>query len=542
VGPRAYVDDHGLGAISNNFVNTNAALQVAASRLVDLLDEIGLKIDPRKSEIMHFSGRLKVDPPEPLKLNLYGTKTLIRPPTTGYIRWLGAFLDSKLSWKLHAQVMNERGRTILSRMKLLGNTIRGMNQSNKRTLVNACIEPVLTYCTPIWYRPDKLQKHLIKKLETIHNDAMRWVLGVFRTTPTMALNVLSDIPPLHLTIDKLAKGMCLRLFWLPLTSPVIRLFRLPLTSPVIRRIPVAYVPPRGRWKQLHIPFSRPLIPKPTTRPSKVTDLQFMSTKLPPDTERTYHFIDQNAPWALDLFSHPFYGRMSTNSDPPPRNKQKSLASNHNVQWYQSATQPHTLIIYTDGSRHLTNNSSAGYGVIGRYMGKIVYSQSIHLGKRLSAYDAEMSALAHGGLFASKFVPKHPTISGVLFFSDSSATLKTIMNGGPHASQFSSILFRHKMYTLLSNHPNVKIHMSWTPGHRGVLGTALADKNAKRGSKNKSKSKALVSYSSKSFMKEKAKKDLKADWIEEHERNKESPSTGFADAARCQGHRPYTDDT
>ena len=50
----------------------------------------------------------------------------------------------------------------------------------------------------------------------------------------------------------------------------------------------------------------------------------------------------------------------------------------------------------------------------------------------------MSALAHGGLFASKFVPKHPTISRVLFFSDSSATLKTIMNGGPHASQFSSI--------------------------------------------------------------------------------------------------------
>jgi len=149
VGPRAYVDDHGLGAISNNFVNTNAALQVAASRLVDLLDEIGLKIDPRKSEIMHFSGRLKVDPPEPLELNLYGTRTLIRPPTTGYIRWLGAFLDSKLSWKLHAQVMNERGRTILSGMKLLGNTIRGMNQSNKRTLVNACIEPVLTYCAPI---------------------------------------------------------------------------------------------------------------------------------------------------------------------------------------------------------------------------------------------------------------------------------------------------------------------------------------------------------------------------------------------------------
>ena len=63
---------------------------------------------------------------------------------------------------------------------------------------------------------------------------------------------------------------------------------------------------------------------------------------------------------------------------------------------------------------------------------------------------------------------------------------------PHASQFSLVLFRHKIYSLLKNHPNVQVHMSWTPGHRGVLGTALADKNAKRGSKNKSRSEALVS--------------------------------------------------
>ena len=33
------------------------------------------------------------------------------------------------------------------------------------------------------------------------------------------------------------------------------------------------------------------------------------------------------------------------------------------------------------------------------------------------------------------------------------------------------------------------------------------------------------------MKEKAKKDLREDWIKEHEHNKGSPSTGFADAAK-----------
>jgi len=43
----------------------------------------------------------------------------------------------------------------------------------------------------------------------------------------------------------------------------------------------------------------------------------------------------------------------------------------------------------------------------------------------------------------------------------------------HTSQFSSVLFRHKMYNLLTNHPNIKVHMNWTPGHRGVLGTGIS---------------------------------------------------------------------
>ena len=444
---------------------------------------------------------------------------MIHPPSTGYLRWLGAFLDNKLSWKLHTQVMNERGTTILSGMKLLGNTIRGLSQTNRRTIVNACIEPVLTYCAPLWYRPDKPQLHLIRKLETIHHAAIRWVLGVFRTTPTIALNVLANIPPLHLTIEKLAKGYNLRMF------------RLPLTSPVIRRIPVPYVPPKARAKQKHIPFARPLVPKPTTKPSKITNLQYLATRLPPETERTYPFIDANAPWAPDINTYPFAGRLSISSDPPPRKEQKSLATAHNIQWYQSEFQPHTLIIHTDGSRHLANDSSADYGVIGVYLGQVIFTQSIYMGKRLLSYDAEMSALAHGALFASKFIPTHPTVSRVLFYSDSSSALKTIMDGGPHASQFSSVLFRHKMYKLLKDHPTLHVHMNWTPGHRGVLGNKLADKAARRGSKNKGNTEPLLSHTSKSFHKEMAKAELKNSWKREFRGNLPRPSSGFADAAK-----------
>ena len=40
-----------------------------------------------------------------------------------------------------------------------------------------------------------------------------------------------------------------------------------------------------------------------------------------------------------------------------------------------------------------------------------------------------------------------------------------MDGGPHAAQFASILFRIKTHELLTKYPNVKVSMEWTPGHR-----------------------------------------------------------------------------
>jgi len=46
IGPRAYVDDHGLLLIGDNWETNNKHLAKAAKRLMDLLSEIGLKIDP----------------------------------------------------------------------------------------------------------------------------------------------------------------------------------------------------------------------------------------------------------------------------------------------------------------------------------------------------------------------------------------------------------------------------------------------------------------------------------------------------------------
>ena len=88
-------------------------------------------------------------------------------------------------------------------MKCLGNTIRGLTQQNRRTLYLSCILPVLTYTAPVWFRPDKQQKHLLDPLVKIQSEALRWTLGVFRTTPLPALvMIFASFSPSFLFLSK----------------------------------------------------------------------------------------------------------------------------------------------------------------------------------------------------------------------------------------------------------------------------------------------------------------------------------------------------
>ena len=246
VGPRAYVDDYGFLAISPSYQENFRALEIVLTRLLKDLDEIGLHIDPAKTDLMHFCWRNSINsqPTPPLQLTLYNKPYSLTPPSVGFVHWLGVFLDKKLTFKFHIEAMCNRGRTIISGLSCLSNTIRGLNVANERTLYNTCIIPVLTYACPIWYNPNKPQRSLINKLEVIQNKGLQKVLGAFRTTPNTSLNVLLYVPPIELTIRKLCEGYALRLF------------RLPLMSPVTQCLPKPYVPPRihQRPKPNHLPF------------------------------------------------------------------------------------------------------------------------------------------------------------------------------------------------------------------------------------------------------------------------------------------------
>ena len=91
--PRALVDDYGFLACSHNFETNIFTLRKTLEYTVAILLRIGMKIDPDKCDLMHFTWRrgspaLGHDKNPPLVTKLYGEKIIIPAPKS--IRWLGS--------------------------------------------------------------------------------------------------------------------------------------------------------------------------------------------------------------------------------------------------------------------------------------------------------------------------------------------------------------------------------------------------------------------------------------------------------------------
>jgi hypothetical protein len=130
------------------------------------------------------------------------------------IRYLGVYIDPKLNWQHHAQVMANRGRSTICSINILGNSVRGIDMLKWRKVYNALMIPVMTYGVPVWYKGNG-QKWHTKLLQTAQHEGIRKLLGVFKTTPIEPLHNLTGIPPICYLLDKILNAYTHRLQAMP---------------------------------------------------------------------------------------------------------------------------------------------------------------------------------------------------------------------------------------------------------------------------------------------------------------------------------------
>ncbi len=106
---------------------------------------------------------------------------------------------------------------IFHQIARLSNTERGLSFQAMRQLYIVCITSVADYGVPVWWNN---QKFLLEKYQKLQNSALRKILGAFKTSPYMAMELEAAIIPPRVRFNRLCKNYALRIMQIPKNHPI----------------------------------------------------------------------------------------------------------------------------------------------------------------------------------------------------------------------------------------------------------------------------------------------------------------------------------
>ena len=118
-------------------------------------------------------------------------------------KYLGVYLDSKLSWKPHFQNQIKRCKTLLYSLKATVGRKWGVNPKLVRWVFTGMVRPILAYAVHVWWNfcPSKTMIDDLTKLSRLVCLA---ISGVHRSTPTRGMEVMYHLMPLEIYLNQQA--------------------------------------------------------------------------------------------------------------------------------------------------------------------------------------------------------------------------------------------------------------------------------------------------------------------------------------------------
>ena len=126
------------------------------------------------------------------------------------VRYLGLFLDKRLNWTAHLEHKLKANKKYLHKMIKLAKTAWGPKPHLMRWTWTCVVRPNFFYAAVIWQHSIKL-KGKIEKVRRLNWMAMNTYAKVHSSTPTMAMELISDTFPLNLYLKKEATCAFIRL-------------------------------------------------------------------------------------------------------------------------------------------------------------------------------------------------------------------------------------------------------------------------------------------------------------------------------------------
>ena len=100
-------------------------------------------------------------------------------------------------------------------MKILGNSNWGINPLQKYLLYKSCVLPIVLYRFQLWFYNHAPLSYYLKILGKMQRRAAIWILGAFKTSPMLSIEVIMRLIPIKLHLQKLGGRLQLQVHSLP---------------------------------------------------------------------------------------------------------------------------------------------------------------------------------------------------------------------------------------------------------------------------------------------------------------------------------------
>ncbi|GBO13043.1 hypothetical protein AVEN_215255-1 [Araneus ventricosus] len=123
-----------------------------------------------------------------------------------------------MNWNTHLKAQSTRATQLYHNLLKIAGKSWGVPLIHRRTLYKTVTERVLAHGAVAWCLEPTVR--IARKLSTIQHPFLLAISGAYRTTSTAALQVILGIPPLHLQLQREARGTALFRLRLPLSTNV----------------------------------------------------------------------------------------------------------------------------------------------------------------------------------------------------------------------------------------------------------------------------------------------------------------------------------
>ncbi|RAL61402.1 hypothetical protein DID88_009535 [Monilinia fructigena] len=392
---------------------------------------------PEKLEMIHLSRKRNTNAP-----SIRVSPELTITPVTAVgdeqpaLRWLGVWIDRKLSFKRHVAERSTKALKVARHIKGLAGVRFGPPAASLRKAVVTCVQSSLLYGSEVWYggrrKPSASHGYnrnrlvstrlgpLIEKTNKVMVLAARGVLPAWRTAPTASVLRDAGLPSGSTALEHARIRFALRLRTLDAAHPLVRRLETPIL-PWQRATKL-------RCADTLIPYApRPVLAQPHFSPGCRTDPTEGSTK-------------------------------------------EAAAEQFNTWWSQLSD--NTITVFSDGSEQYKDGAKlVGYGYA-IYRGQsLVRTGSGAINSISHVFDAEAIGALKGLQCALEIL--RPLDEHIWMCIDSTSVIWCMRANASNTSQWAFL----ECHALIDQ---FKVGIRWSPGHMGIEGNETADELADAG--------------------------------------------------------------